>query len=530
MKHRTHYILITCLLLVLPFAACNKFGNMNTNPVQSVQMDPAIQLSFVQLQYSGNLETNERLGAMLTMPMVQHIGGAWSNQYGGMYAKQMEYMSILWQSNYISEIRNIVDAVKRSTGDPKRINLNAICRIMKVFIFSRITDLYGDIPYTEAAAAYTDNTIKPKYDRQEDIYNDFFKELTEAVAQLDPQKETNPQDLFFKGNVTQWKRFGNSLHLRLAMRLIKVNPDKAKAEVKKAFDGGLMASNEDICLLRHENIQATYSDVRGNGLSAALNQGDLISYRISNTFINSLKNTNDPRLEHFVRYYWDNPYKPFERVDITAEVKAQVGYVGVSNGLFIWDEWKEPLTIQSPVLGEQKVLNNLQKAQLANFLITNNAPYMHLTYAEVELLLAEACFRWNLNLGGNHTVHYNNGMKAACQQLALFPGGPVITDQQITKFQADNVLAPGKELSQINTQLWTALLLNGPEAYANWRRTGFPKLEPGYNPTYSAIKTIPRRFEYPLTEKEQNSVNYNEALKSMGGKDDWTNRVWWDKQ
>jgi hypothetical protein len=530
MKHNKLYILITFLLLAMPFIACNKFGDMNTNPVQSTNMEPALQLSFVQLQYSGNLEVNERLGPMLTMPMVQHIGGSWSNQYGGMYAKQMEYMSILWQSNYIGEVRNIVDAVKRTTGDPKSINLNAICRIMKVFIFSRITDLYGDIPYSEASAGYTNGTIKPKYDRQEDIYADFFKELTEAVAQLDSKNEGNPQDLFYKGNVEQWKRFGNSLHLRLAMRLVKINPDKAKEEAQKAFNAGLMQSNTDICLVRHENIQGTYSDIRGNGLSAALNQGDVISYRISNTFINSLKGTNDPRLEHFVKYYWDNNYKPFDRVDITAEVKAKVGYVGVSNGLFIWDEWKEPLTIESPILGEKKVPNNLQKAQLANFLIANNAPYMHLTYAEVEFLLAEACFRWNLNLKGDYRAHYNKGIEAACQHLALFPDGPVITGEQITKFQTDNKLALGHEIAMINTQLWTALLLNGPEAYANWRRTGFPKLEPGYNPTYSTIKTIPRRFEYPLTEKEQNSINYNEAIKPMGGKDDWTKRVWWDKE
>lgn len=522
------------LIVAASFAlvSCNKFGDMNTDPTRSANLNPALQLAQAQLQFSGDLEQNERLGVLETMPMVQHIAGAWGNQWGGMYVKQEQYLSLIWERDYPGKILNIVDAVSRSKDNPAQTNLHAICRIMKVYLFARLTDLYGDIPYKEAGQAYINGIARPKYDQQKDIYADFFKELTEATASLDPSKDQNTQDLFYRGDVNKWKKFANSLRLRLAMRLAKIDPATAKQQVQLAYDGGLFTSNADICKLDHENIQNDYVDIRGNGLSAAMNQGDILPYRICNTLVNVMKNTNDPRLDYIAKYYIDNPFKPFERIDITPQVKAQVGIYGVNSGNFIWDDYKNSFNITVPEMGgaEYTVSNNIQKAQLANFLIANNAPFMHLTYAEVEFLLADASFRFGMSLGGTYTSHYRNGLAAALQQLALFPGGPVIPADRIAQFQNDNPLLADKELEIINTELWTSLLMNGPEAYANWRRSGYPALVPGYYPGYSTVNTIPRRFEYPLSEKVQNATNVNEAIGRIeGGQDDWTKRVWWDK-
>jgi hypothetical protein len=513
--------------------SCKKFGDMNTDPTKSAKLAPVLQLAQTQLQYSGDLEQNERLHVLLTMPMVQQLAGAWGNQWGGMYVKQQDYLALIWEKDYPGKILNIVDAVERTKGVTGQENLNAICRIMKVYLFARLTDLYGDIPYSEASRAYYTGVSLPKFDRQQDIYNDFFKELTESAQQLDQSKDANAQDLFYKGNVQNWKKFANSLRLRLAMRLVKVDPEKAKAEATAAFNAGLFTSNADICKLTHEDVQNDYADIRGNGLSGALNQGDIIGYRLCNTLINTMKTTNDPRLEHIAKYYIDNLYKPFERIDITAQVKGQIGITGVNSGRFIWDDWQNSFDVIVPELNNAAytVSNNIQKAQVANFLIRNNAPFFHLTYAEVEFLLADANFRWGLSLGGSYTDHYRKGMEAACQQLALYPGGPTISSAQITQFQNDNSLQPGRELENINTQLWEALLMNGPEAYANWRRSGFPKLVAAYYPGYSNSTTIPRRFEYPQSEKIQNAANVQAAIDLMPGKkDDWTSTVWWDKQ
>ncbi len=229
-----------------------------------------------------------------------------------------------------------------------------------------------------------------------------------------------------------------------------------------------------------ENVQNNYEDVRGNGLSASINQESWCLTDITRYSSTHSCNTNDPRLEHMARYYIDIPCKFMERLDVTEQVRAVVGYTGCNNGDFVWDDWKNTFTITVPGRGDFDIGNNGQKIQLANFLIANNAPFLHLTYAETEYYWPEACFRWGLNLNGDYTTHYNNGIEAGIRQLSFYPGGPSIETGKITQYKADNVLAPGRKLQMINHQLWVVLFMNGPEAYANWRRSGFPQLTPGY--------------------------------------------------
>ncbi|SEN25411.1 Starch-binding associating with outer membrane [bacterium A37T11] len=526
MKNLTLY----SFLMLLALSSCKDFGDTNLDPTRSSNLDPALQLSQVQLRFSGDLGSNENLAACLTFPMVQQIGGIWLNREGQMYIYNRPRMGSLWESTYNNDILNIVDATQRLKDNPDKTNLYAICRIMKVYLFSRLTDLYGDIPYSQAAQGYNTGVVRPVYDTQESIYNDFFKELTEAAALLDASKDAVKGDLFtYNGSIDGWRKFAHSLHLRLAMRLVKRDPAKAKAEAEAAVAGGVFQSNAEMCVMKHENVQNDYSDFRGNGLSVALNQQEVLP-RLCNTFINVLRNNNDPRLASIARYYIDVPYTPFERVDITDQVKPVVGYSGVNATDYVWDDWKNSFDITVPGVGSHTVTNNEQKVQLANFLIRNDAPFLHLTYAEVEFLLAEANIRFGLNLGGiNAKAHYEKGIEAALSQLSLFTGGPVFSDNEVAAFKASVQLIPGREIEGINTQLWIALFLNSPEAYANWRRTGYPVLTPALN-TESNTSTIPRRLEYPLSEQEQNATNYQTAVQALGGQDTWTARVWWDKE
>ncbi|WP_165784637.1 SusD/RagB family nutrient-binding outer membrane lipoprotein [Solitalea longa] len=514
--------------LSLLSTSCNDFGDLNTDPTKSANLDASKQLTLVQIRFSGDLEVNEKLAGVMTMPIVQQVGGIWLNRYGQMYIKSKPYLTSLWDFTYGNDVLNIIDAVERTKGNPQQSNLNAVCRIMKVYEFARMTDLYGDIPYFQAGKAYTEGIVRPEYTPQEQIYDDFFKELSEASAQLDASKDPVSGDLFYNGNIAAWKKFANSLHLRLAMRLVKVNPTKAKTEAEAAFNAGVFTSNGDICMLKHENVQNDYSDYRGNGVSVAFNQSEVVP-RVCNTFIQQLRDTNDPRLKYLVKYYLDMPYKPFERTDVTEQVVAKIGYQGVAKGSYIWDDWMSGFDIEVPGKGTVTLTNNEQKAQLDNCMIRNNAPFLHLTYAEVELLLADAAFRFGVNWGGDAESHYKKGIAAAMSQLSLYPGGPVIPASEINTFIQGNGFVPGRELQAINTQLWIALLMNGPEAYANWRRSGFPALTPAHNPD-SEETSIPRRFEYPLTEQEQNAANYNKAVQALGGADSWLKNVWWDKQ
>jgi hypothetical protein len=535
MKRYINKIIILLLTATTAMVSCKKFedfGDMNTDPTKSSNLDPVNQLVLTQLRFSGELTINERTGIIMTMPLVQQIGGAYYTRYGFEYVKNRQYMSELWELGYPNDVLNIVDAVERSAKDPLKTNLNAMCRIMKVYIFARMTDLYGDIPYSQAGKGYISGVIRPEFDTQESIYNDFFKELTEASAQLDASKDNVANDIFYQGNTAAWKKFANSLHLRLAMRLSKVNPDKAKAEVQAAYAAGVFTSANDNCITHHADVQNSYADIRGNGVSVAINQyPDEGRPRICSTLLNALRDANDPRLTPIARNYWVNPDKPSERIDVSDALRAKgVPITGVGPGKYNYDDFLGAVEVDLGGGRLVQVPNNGLKVQLANWMITNDAPYFHITYAETELLLAEANQRWNLNLGVNAKTHYENGVAAAMKQLALFKGGPVITDTQIQDFRTNNPLAPGKELQAIDTQLWIALLLNGPEAYASWRRTGYPDL-PNAKNAESTAATTPRRFEYPLTETEQNASNINKAIANIeGGIDDWTKRVWWDKQ
>ncbi len=530
MKIYTNYLLVITLVLIL--SSCKKFGDTNTDPTRSSNMDPGVQLTLTQLRFSGDLNVNERVSFMMTMPLVQHIAGSYSNRWGGIYFNDPNVLGVLWEDSYGSDLVNILDAVRRTTGDAGKTNMNAVCRIMKVYSFARMTDLYGDLPYSEAGLG-----SKPKFDTQQEIYNDFFKELAESAAQLDPTKDAVKGDIFYGGAISSWKKFANSLRLRLAMRLIKVDPAKAKLEAQAAYDGGVFTTNGDVCKTNHEDIRNPYEEVgkgniKGNAVSASFFNGGAVPGRFTTVFLEQLRSTNDPRMKYMVKYYVDAAGgNPIDRLDITDQLVPIIGYNGIKPGSYIWDDYLNNTPIEIPGKGTYSATNNDQRAQAANFLLRFNAPFLHLTYAEVEFLLAEATVRFGSSFGGTAASHYQKGVEAAIKQLGFFPGGPNVPDGEISSFIAGNQLLPGREIELINKQLWIVLFLNGPEAYANWRRSGFPLLVAavGASETSESL-TIPRRFEYPYTEEEQNKANFEKVLPALGGQDSWNKRVWWDKQ
>src|SRR5690606_31611114 len=122
---------------------------------------------------SGDREDSWRYDLLLTSPMIQHLGGAWGIQAGGMYQVfDRNYWASHWQTVYPRDLKNIQDVVDRTAGNPDQVNIHAAARILRVMIFARLTDLYGDIPYSEAIKGYTEGKLLPKYDKQSDIYAD----------------------------------------------------------------------------------------------------------------------------------------------------------------------------------------------------------------------------------------------------------------------------------------------------------------------------------------------------------------------
>lgn len=522
------------VLITLTLGSCIP-DSLNDNPNASTNLDPNLQLTTVQLLPSNDAEAWHRY---LIYP-----GGfmnQWANDwalvtYGGSAAKNDSYFSQLWISTYPSVITEVVDLVERTRGVSDQINIHAAGKVLKVQNFLRLTDYYGDIPYFDAGMAYYTGVFKPKYDTQKEIYDDFFKELKEAVTMFDDSKPRLTADLYYDGNIDRWKRFANSLRLRIAMRLIKVDPAKAKAEAEDAVKSGVFTSNDDICFVKHERIQTT-DPSGGNGLANRLLADNKSStFRLTKELIGTMEDLKDPR----IRFYAGSYIEDATRSEITDQLLAHYGsYKKFTLGAqhYSYDANVAPETnpINVTVNGATVSVAALHQFMQPSKLICDpGAPYVHLSYAEVEFLLAEAAYR-GYNVGGTAATHFESGLRAAVNQWRTVFGASLDNlDSMLETFVTSNKLQSGKELDQINTQLWILHFMDPFETWSNWRRTGLPAEQTkffNYRPASNESGgQTPRRIQYPISEQGNNPEGYKEAVDRMGGKDDWMNRIWWDK-
>jgi len=508
--------------------------DMNKDPNTNPDLDPNLQIATVQVLPSSDPEAWHRY---LIYP-----GGflnQWSNdwslvEYGGKGKKNDSFFGQLWESMYPSIIKNVVDLVERTRDNENFVNAHAAGRIMRVENFLRLTDYYGDIPYFEAGKAYYSGVFKPAYDRQEDIYKDFFKELKEAAAQFDNSKESIASgDMYYGGDLDKWKRFANSLRLRIAMRLIKVDPALAKSEAEAAVADGVFTSNSDICFVLHDNIGGT-GQSGGNGLANRFLNGNSSTFRLTKELVSIMEKSRDPR----ILYYGGSYLEDASRTDITPLLLAKYGkYETFTMGgqLFSWDERasvpNNPITLTLSNGTEVEVPKLLQFMQPSALISNPGTPFIHMSYAEVEFLLAEAAFR-GYNVGGTAASHYQAGLRAAVEQWSIFGVSPDQTALQ--NFLSANSLAQGTELKQIATQLWILLFLDPFETWSNYRRLDLPEEARFYN-NYPAENDSegkgPRRMQYPVSEQTSNPEGYNSAVDRLETKTDtWNERVWWDKK
>lgn len=275
-------------------ASCSDLTQMNINPTKANgTVDPSLLVPTIQASHSLGRENWSRF-RVFPGAWTNHWSGVWSVvEYGGKGKANNQYNYRLWQSLlYPEAVRNLVALENITDDDPEMANYSAIAKVLRVETFLKLTDYYGDIPYFEGGQGYYNQIYAPKYDRQEDIYKDFFKRLDDALAQFDPAKKSPETDCYFHGNIEQWKRFAASLKLRVAMRLVKVSPDYAKEMAGEAFASGVMESNADIAAVKHD---VDY-EVLGAGNGAADNMLQitgstglgLTQFRMSTEFFNAL--------------------------------------------------------------------------------------------------------------------------------------------------------------------------------------------------------------------------------------------------
>lgn len=548
-------MMVACTLF---FASCSDeyMENMNTDPSKAATIDPNAQLTTAQLQTYGDLSMVEIYRNYL-YAFSQQLMGCWNTtNYGGRHTLDNNEMSRIWTSFYTQSVKNVTDARYRTAEDPGKVNINSILRIYRVYLMSIITDIYGDVPYTEAGLGFLDGKYTPRYDKQEDIYNDFFRELEDASSKLDATKDRVTGDVIYNGDLTKWKKLANSLRLRFAMRISNVNPEKAEAEFESAMiaDGGVIDDAASDALIKYITIsfsfgQEAYSDYRGNSISQLLFGNDPSnnpSY-ICSTLFNQLYNTGDPRTFRLARCYYDGlmgATSPDNRIDLTDEMLEKgIEFKPRDPGAYSWEPWPsgydsdicKALAVNNPSV--KVTMDREVEPKLANNFLKSDNPGVVMTSAEVKFLMAEAALKgWEV---GSTTVEdlYEEGVRASMDFLTDNYGCNVVTDDEFNAFiQNKGMIGHTNEqkLEAINTQAWILHFSNPNECWANVRRSGYPKLkspeEYGFGQFLTGGTEIPVRLCYPVLESSYNKKSYDEAIGRMGGTDDWHTHVWWDTE
>lgn len=394
----------------------------------------------------------------------RNIPGNWWNTY---------YRNVIMN---LKQAEGIIGSAKGLGVDPvTQKNKLAVCEIFRAYAYSVLVNTFGNIPYAEALNP--DNST-PKYDDQKTIFYTLIDSLDQAISRIDPNGESfGSADVIYRGNVTQWVKFANSLKLRLGLLLSDSDPAKAKTVVEAAVAGGVFTSNADNAAFKYLSAPPNTNPIWTNLVQSGRKDFVATSY-----FIDMLKGLNDPRLPLY----------------FTKDSRG-----GYSGG----------------IAGNGNSYKSF--SHCATAITAPDFPALLLDYAEVEFGLAEAVER-GMNVGGTAMGHYNNAITAALQYWGV---SATDINTYLLSPGVNYLTATGNWKQKIGTQAYIALYLRGFDAWTEWRKMDFPAL---VKPD-AAISVIPLRYTYPSTEATLNGANFRQAGTAIGG-DNVGTRLFWDKQ
>ncbi|MEO7213864.1 SusD/RagB family nutrient-binding outer membrane lipoprotein [Mucilaginibacter sp.] len=477
MKLKYTTILLSGVLL-LTVSSCKKdLEKINTNPNASQIAQPDYLLTAATKATADTYwGTANNMDASLLF--VQH----WAKiQYTDpdRYIYTNTSFQELWSVGYAKSIVNLNQIIKLADAQANP-NYKGVALVLRAWVFTLLTDNYGDIPYTQATNI--SQYLTPTYDKQKDVYFALLEDLKTAQAALNTSGKAIAGDVIYNNNISLWKKFTNSLRLRIALRIADREPEKAKqvlADIQAEGSGYISANSE--------TAQLGYlASPNQNPISNLFDTRD--DYRISKTIVDKLFALNDPRLPVFAS----------KTQDATPNT-----YVGIPNGLLV---------------GDASNLGFTKTSKPGTYFLTPNAPAVIISYAEVLFDRAEAAARGFT--AENAADLYTQAVTASLKQYG-------VTDAAIATYTA----LPAVQYDAVNfkksigEQKWIALFGQGLEAFAEWRRLDYPQLQPAVAGTLSG--KIPLRFIYPGTEQSLNGASYKAAVANQGA-DVLTTKLWFD--
>jgi hypothetical protein len=385
-----------------------------------------------------------------------------------------------WSEMYRDVLLDLATAKTNTDADPSlsaatKKTKNAQIEILAVYTWAQMVETYGNLPYSQAlnAGVY----VLPVYDDAATIYGDLLTRLTAAIPNL-TDNGFAAEDNIYGGNPANWKKFGNSLLLRMGVRVADVPTLAAKstAAIKAAVSGGVFTSNAD-------NAELVYSNAspNTNPVWVDLVQSGRSDFVVANTLVDKMNALNDPRR---TAYFDEN----------------------LGTGVFKGGPYGDNNSFSAYTHVSARITDPTNPASLID-------------YAEVCFYLADAAERSISGTPANAASFYNQGITASF----AYWGTPNVATYLLNP-AVNYTTATGTWKVKIGTQLWLAMYNRGYEAWTAWRTYDFP----GFNLPAVSDLPVPTRYTYPINEQNLNKTNYTAASTAIGG-DKQTTKVFWDK-
>lgn len=468
------------VVAVFVLSSCESdITNLNVDPKNPLQVDAANIFGSAQERLF-SLEASSSVNLNPTRFFTQQ----WTQTT---YTDESNYDLVTRQINsaYFNRLYTILETYENarvtlskdtSMNPDEKKNRLAQIELLSVYTWQMLVDTYGDVPYSDALKATDDSNkyLYPKYDDALVIYKDLIKRIDASLVTINTSKSGFVKDFMYKGNMSLWKKFGNSLKLKVAMNLADVDVALSKATAESAFSGGVFSNQA-------ESASCPYpGGLFPNPIYADVIQSKRKDYVASNTLVDSMVADNDPRLNKF--------FKPAD-----GATSIEGGVYGTNNDYDSFSHISDKVTAA-------------------------NAPAYILDYAEIQLLLAEAASR-NYSVGDTAANYYSKAITASMEFWD-------VSSAETTAYIAAHPFVQANWKTLIGKQSWYALYNRGHEAWTFNRRLDYPHFVPSEE---SVLAKVPTRMNYPAREQQINGVNWKVAADKIVGGDKATSKVFWDK-
>lgn len=502
MRQAVHLATLGFIILFISTACQERLDEMNTNPNALTEV-PADYLFTTAVRASFRLGSNSAFDLLQVDFGSQHahLGVSYDfrreiDKYEEDYVGDLPLS--LFKAIYTSSIKYCRDILLLTgvDGDQENEIRHALAGIVAVMNFSRLTDLYGDIPYFDGGLG-KEGVFLPTYDRQEDIYEDMVDILARSLELLknaDFSEAYPGSDPMYDNDRESWLRFANSLRLRLAMRARFADPARYEAIIAACLSEDLIEENRHNASLQHWDSDEGKLRNPWHRRYEEKYLSKVYNFNVSQLYVELLKSTSDPRLE------------------VMVDTNSAGDYVGMPNGL---DDV------------EYGSFRRDQASILSSLVLAKHQYLYYMCASEVWFLRAEAAL---FNLGeGDPNQLYQAGIKSGMEQWG-------IPQDDITSYlsspQGTLSGSNEEEFEQIGTQMWLAFVPNYIEAWFNIRRTGYPVIPQRTADSLAKGVTngyMPSRLIYPETVESQiNNDNMQEAIDRLEYGDHIYSYVWWD--